>query len=74
MRFLRNLIFFAVIFAILAPKANACSVCYGAAGSQMTVGLHMAVLTLLLIVFAVLGAFALFIFNLNKRSKLQATQ
>lgn len=50
-------------------NVHACSVCFGDPQSSLTMGLHMGVLTLLIIVLLVLGGFAAFFLRLRKLSK-----
>ena len=50
--------------------AQACSVCFGDPQSSLTIGLKMGILTLLVVLFGVLGSFAYFFLQLKKREQL----
>lgn len=66
----RSQILFLILAASMIGKdAWGCSVCFGDPDSTLTMGLHMGVLTLLLIVLLVLGGFARFFWYLVKRSQ-----
>lgn len=53
----------------LSEDAQACSVCFGDPQSTLTTGLHMGVLTLLVVVVLVLAGFAMFFLHLKKLGK-----
>jgi heme/copper-type cytochrome/quinol oxidase subunit 2 len=55
---------------LLPTHAYACSVCYGDPNSNLSRGLNMGVLVLLLVTAGVLAVFAYFIFSLRRRAKL----
>ena len=63
------LIGIAFFFALAIRSVDACAVCYGAADSNFTNGLNMAILTLLMILIGVLGCVGAFLLQLRKRSK-----
>ncbi len=52
-----------------SPPAQACAVCFGARGDHMTEVASWAIFTLLIVIMAVLGGFALFIRHLMKLSR-----
>ena len=50
-------------------KVYACAVCYGVVDSSLSMGLNMAILTLLIILIGVLSSVAAFLLNVRKRSQ-----
>lgn len=63
------------LLALCHPSpAAACAVCYGAANSQMTSGMNMAIFTLLGVIAAVLAAFVAFFLFLIRRARMMARQ
>ncbi len=59
-------LFLLICSVFLSEDALACSVCFGDPQSTLTTGLHMGVLTLLVVVVLVLAGFAMFFLHLKK--------
>jgi len=60
--------FIVVAVSLLPQAASACSVCFGKSDSDLARGFNWGVLSLLFVVFCVLGAFSVFFIFLAKRS------
>ena len=65
MKLLHPILSILIIFSLLP----ACSVCYGDPNEPAVKAAQMGIIFLLGVVFFVLSCFALFIYNLNKKSK-----
>jgi hypothetical protein len=64
----RNLARAAGLLAVFPFEATACSVCFGNPDSDLTRGMNMGVLALLVILLAVLGSVAAFMVFLARRA------
>lgn len=64
----RNLLSFLALFLISGP-ASACAVCFAGKDSNLTYGMNLAIFTMLIVLFAVLTAFAVFFSVLIRRSE-----
>lgn len=62
-------VLFLLVLMMGASRVFACSVCYGDPNSQMTQGLKMAVLALLLTVTTILALFVVAVLQMRKRSQ-----
>lgn len=71
--FVKKLMYAAVLaMAFLPQLASACAVCYGKSDSKLAEGFNWGVLSLLFVVFFVLGSFVVFFIYLARRSAAMA--
>lgn len=68
MRRISTLLTGALILGMTSPAARACSVCFGDPDSDLSKGMSMGILTLLLIITSVLAGVATFFVFLARRS------
>ncbi len=71
-KFFKKLTQLAVIISpfICFSKVYACAVCYGALDSNLTTGLNMAIMSLLIILVGVLSCIVVFLLRFRRRAKL----
>jgi len=72
---LKKFIVLGVLALLVAPRAQACAVCFGNSDDQMTQGMLAGVFVLLLVVLAVLSGFAaLFIYFARRAAAVAALE
>ncbi|MFQ3578297.1 MAG: hypothetical protein SNJ52_04730 [Verrucomicrobiia bacterium] len=69
MRLHKFILFLILVLLGAAPSAEACSVCFGAPGSDLSESMSKAILFLLAVLGVVLAAIVTFILSIWRRSK-----